>query len=144
MSTIRPLALALLKRKDGRFLLHEAYDRVKDEKFYRPLGGGIEFGEPAKEALEREFLEEIKKEIKVSSKKYVFENIFTFEGVKGHQIILIFESSFTKETDYNQEYEIDESGKIVGKAVWRNLAEIENEEAHLYPLGLNKIFQAQV
>ena len=41
---IRPLAIALIFHED-RLLVMECFDNVKQEIFYRPLGGGIEFSE---------------------------------------------------------------------------------------------------
>ena len=45
--------------KDGKLLVSEAFDKVKNSYFYRCLGGGIEFQETSKDALKREFMEEI-------------------------------------------------------------------------------------
>ncbi len=42
---VRPLAICVFRHHD-RILVMEGYDPVKKEHFYRPLGGGIEFGEP--------------------------------------------------------------------------------------------------
>ena len=84
MSKIRTLALALIKNDKTQYLHHEAYDSIKKEKFYRPLGGGVEFGELGKDALRREFLEEINKEIEVGELLKTFENIFVYEGAEGH------------------------------------------------------------
>ena len=44
MNQIRPVALCVFHH-DKRILVFEGYDKAKDEIFYRPLGGGIEFGE---------------------------------------------------------------------------------------------------
>jgi 8-oxo-dGTP pyrophosphatase MutT (NUDIX family) len=55
---IRPLALAVIRR-DDRILVFEAHDSVKDETFYRLLGGGIEFGDRGEEAIRRELVEEL-------------------------------------------------------------------------------------
>ena len=93
---IRPLAVAIV-RKGSKVLVMPGYDEVKDEHFYRLPGGGIEFGELAEETLRREFMEEIGIEIKVGKKLGVFENIFTFNGYKGHEIIIIYEASLPKE-----------------------------------------------
>lgn len=142
MKTIRPLTLALIKNENNQYLHHEAYDSVSKEKFYRPLGGGIEFGERGEEALKREFLEEINQEIEVGRLLETFENIFVYEGEPGHQIILMYEAKFKDQDSYNKEFEIDESGKIVGKAVWRSVKEIEDERAKLYPVGLSSLIKS--
>ena len=38
---IRPLAICVFRNR-GRILVNESHDPVKDEYFFRPLGGGIE------------------------------------------------------------------------------------------------------
>jgi len=43
MKQIRPIAICAFLR-NNRILVAEGFDPVKDETFYRPLGGGIEFG----------------------------------------------------------------------------------------------------
>jgi|GEM_PF-6087287 NUDIX domain len=55
---IRALALALIWRGD-ELLLMEGDDPAKRQTFYRPLGGGVEFGERARDAVIREFAEEL-------------------------------------------------------------------------------------
>ena len=36
--------MAVIER-DGKILVGEGHDEVKKEAFYRPLGGGVDFGE---------------------------------------------------------------------------------------------------
>ena len=67
------------------------------EKFYRLPGGEIEFGEKAAEALQREIKEEIGVEISVDKKLGVYENIFTFDNQKGHEIMILFEATLPPE-----------------------------------------------
>lgn len=134
---IRPLALAKIQNEKGQFLLLRALDKVKNEIFYRPLGGGIEFQETGREAVEREFLEELGLKIIVGDQVNIFENIFTYEGYKGHEIVFLFEARFMDQSVYNKnELDIVESEKIIGKAVWRSLKEIEAEGAKIYSIGV--------
>ena len=93
---IRPLAVALIKR-NNQVLAVAGYDEIKKEKFYRLPGGGIEFGETSIEALKREIKEEIGADIFIGRKFGVFENIFTFNGQKGHEIIIAYEASLSEE-----------------------------------------------
>jgi len=97
---IRLLALALIKNTQGQFLFHKGHDKVKGEYFYRPLGGGIEFSESGQLALEREIMEELNQEVTISGLKASFENIFTFEGHKEHEIIMLFSADFKNEFVY--------------------------------------------
>ena len=127
---IRPVALGLIQ-KENKILVNEGYDKIKNQKFYRCLGGGIEFQEKSYEALKREFLEEIGKEITVKNFLGISENIFTFEGKKAHELIFFY-SAQLKEEDYQEEYIMDEDGKI-NKAVWIDINEFKNNNLIIYP-----------
>lgn len=59
---IRVIALGLVQQQ-RRLLLHQGFDSIKQQTFYRALGGGVEFGESSAEALQREFHEEIQAEL---------------------------------------------------------------------------------
>jgi len=139
---IRTLALALLKNKKGQMLLHKAYDTSKKETFYRPLGGGIEFHESGKIAIEREIDEELGLKVKVHNLVEVFENIFFYEGRPGHEIVMLFETEFQDLKNYDRtEIDIVESGKVISQAVWRTVEEIQTEGAKLYPSGIEKVLK---
>ncbi|MHB1627876.1 MAG: NUDIX domain-containing protein [Bacilli bacterium] len=56
--TIRPPAICLFQNR-GAILVAEGYDGVKGAHFYRPIGGGIEFGEASSATLVREVKEEL-------------------------------------------------------------------------------------
>lgn len=127
---IRPVTLGLIQ-KENKILVNEGYDKIKDQKFYRCLGGGIEFQEKSYEALKREFLEEIGKEITVKDFLGVSENIFTFEGKKAHELIFFY-SAELKEEDYQEEYIMDENGKV-NKAVWIDINDFKSNKSIIYP-----------
>lgn len=137
---IRPLSLAVLQNHQEQFLFHKGYDRVKKETFYRPLGGGIDFSESGKTAIEREINEELDLEVTVSEMLASFENIFTFDGHPGHEIIMLFATQLKDRSAYDRtELDILESGKVVGQAVWRSLEQIKKEGSKLYPSGIDKV-----
>lgn len=83
--TIRPLALGVPTRGD-EVLLAEHEDPATDERFYRPVGGGIEFGEHSREAVRREFAEELEVTVTEATRLGTFERVFTFDGEPGHEI----------------------------------------------------------
>ena len=99
---IRVIALGLI-RDSERIFLSEGYDPVKQETFYRALGGGVEFGETSHAALEREFQEEIQADL--TNIKYLgcIENLFTFSGRQGHEIIQLYQCDFADSKFYQLE-----------------------------------------
>lgn len=88
---IRPLAVAIIK-KDNKVLALKGFDEKKRELFYRLIGGGIEFGEKGEDTIKREFMEELGFEPINIKYSQTVENIFTFNGHKGHEIVLVYEA----------------------------------------------------
>jgi len=126
---IRPIALGLAV-KNGKVLVSEGYDKIKNQTFYRCLGGGIEFLEKSDEALKREFKEEIGADITVKDFLGLSENIFTFEGKNGHEIIFIY-SVDIKDCDYKEQYTIIDNQNSIAK--WIDINNFKNKEAIVYP-----------
>lgn len=127
---IRPIALGLAI-KNNKLLVSECFDKVKNETFYRCLGGGIEFLEKSEEALKREFLEEINVDITVKDFLGISENIFTYQGKKAHELILFYSIEISDE-NYQEEYKvIDDHGETIAK--WIDINEFKNKNKILYP-----------
>jgi putative intracellular protease/amidase/ADP-ribose pyrophosphatase YjhB (NUDIX family) len=141
---IRPLALAIIRNERGELLLQEGYDSVKKEKFYRPLGGGIDFQETGEAAVVRELEEELGAKAHVSRLVATFENIYEFEGRPGHEIVLLFEAEFDDPSMYEKhEMTVVEGGQVISRAVWRSLEQIRAEQTNLYPEGLDEALTSQ-
>ena len=127
---IRPIALGLAI-KNNKLLVGEGFDNVKNQTFYRCLGGGIEFLEKSSDALRREFSEEIDANIIVKDFLGISENIFTYKGKNAHELILFY-SIDIPDSDYKEEYEInDDCGKY--KAKWIDIDEFKSKNKILYP-----------
>ena len=138
MSQIRPLAICIFRNGD-QILVGEGYDPVKREMFYRPLGGGIEFGERAEAAIQREIREEIGAEVESLQYLFTLENIFTFNGEAGHEIVMVFDGKLAGEEWYARDgiegREFDGFRQAPLKAVWKRIEEF-GAGAPLYPDGL--------
>jgi ADP-ribose pyrophosphatase YjhB (NUDIX family) len=132
--SIRVLALGIIWRGD-ELLLMEGYDPAKRQTFYRPLGGGVEFGEPGRDALIREFNEELGAELANICYLGTLENIFTFDGQPGHEIILLFAAEFADEalSAHDNLGAVEDQERI--PTAWMRLADF-TDETPLYPEGL--------
>lgn len=99
---IRVLALGIIRDGD-RLFISEGYDPAKQQKFYRAMGGGVDFGETSCDALQREFQEEIQAEL--TNIKYLgcIENLFTFNGKQGHEILQVYQCDFVDPKFYQLE-----------------------------------------
>lgn len=127
---IRPIVLGLAI-KDNKLLVSEGFDNVKNQTFYRCLGGGIEFLEKSTDALKREFQEEINIDIAIKNFLGISENIFTYEGKNAHELVLYYNIDIL-DKDYKDEYiVIDDNGQ--SKAVWIDVDEFKNGNKILYP-----------
>jgi ADP-ribose pyrophosphatase YjhB (NUDIX family) len=138
-SHIRPIAICVVRRGEELFVF-EGRDEAKDETFYRPLGGGIEFGEYGVDAVQREMREEIGAEIEHVRYLGTLENIFRLEEEAGHEIVLVYEATFVDPALYRAPELIghEEAGRPF-RALWKPLRDFETGRAPLYPHGLLRL-----
>lgn len=129
---IRVLALGLIRDR-SRIFLSEGYDPVKQQNFYRALGGGIEFGETSHAALQREFQEELQAEITNIHYLSCLENIFTYNGKPGHEILQIYSCDFADPKFYQLEKLTFYEGKRKKTALWVEIARFKSGELNLVP-----------
>ena len=134
-STIRPIAIGIFRRTD-QILVGFANDAFKGERYCRPPGGAIEFGERAAEALRREMREEVHAEIDPPRLRGVLENTFLLEGVPRHEIIFVLDAAFEDSRLYDlEEVPLHEAG-WEGSLKWVSLSEFHAGALPLYPDGL--------
>jgi len=134
MPTIRPIALAVPRRGDDLLVL-EYHDPTKDQNFYRPLGGGIEFGETAESAVRRELREELGVDLLDVRRLGVLENIFHGFGRDGHEIAFVFGCELSDPALYERDFVgeiLDDAGT---KVMWQPLSGVRSDRP-LYPEGL--------
>lgn len=133
---IRPIALCVFRR-ENQILVAEGYDGKKKENYYRPLGGGVVFGEYSWETIRREIKEEIGEEIKNLTFIGQSENVYQYQGSPGHEIIFMFEGEFVNKSTYSKEILLgkEENGEEI-RAVWKPISEFRRKKARLYPEGL--------
>ena len=130
---IRVIVLALI-RDDNRIFVSEGYDRAKQSTFYRALGGGVEFGETSRVALEREFQEEIQAELTNIRYLNCIENLFTFDGRQGHEIIQLYQCDFADPQFYQIEsLTFSETPERKHRALWIDIAKFKSGELRLVP-----------
>ena len=96
---IRTIVLGIFLHED-RLLVFRGDDPSRDVVFYRPLGGGIEFGERSADAFVREMREELGAELTAIRYLGMLENIFTHVGKRGHEIVLLYAARFIDPSFY--------------------------------------------
>jgi len=135
---VRAIAICVFRNAD-RILVAEGFDEIKNQKFYRPLGGTIEFGEYSDETVRRELMEEI--QVEVSDLRYLgtLENIFTFNGEKGHEVVFVYDGKLINTALYEKDVlQGDELGTPFW-AVWFDLRTLGPNSPLLYPTGLAEL-----
>jgi hypothetical protein len=138
LNHIRPIAICLIHHA-GTIL---GYDAVKSQIFYRPLGGTIEFGESSRQAVSCELREEIDAELTNLTYLSTLENIFTYDGRPGHEIVMVYQADLANRGLYEQPLVVghEDSGAPFN-AVWRPLADFAGGQSPLYPDGLLELLK---
>ncbi|SNQ45517.1 NUDIX hydrolase [Frankia canadensis] len=136
---VRPVALAAVRR--GRDLLVAEGVEPTGERFFRPLGGGIEFGERAVAAVRRELREELAVELEQVRLLGVLEDVFDGAGRPCHEIVFVFGAALADPALYQR----DDVGVVLdegSRVSWRSPTDIARDGVPLYPRGLAGLLAA--
>jgi len=129
---IKVKAMCVLEH-DGKFLVSKGYDTVKNESFYRILGGHIDFGESAESGVRREIREELGCELEKLKFLTVLENIFMYNGKSGHEIVFLYSGQLSDKGLYmKQSMSIVEPDKTL-EAFWVSKKDILDNKIRVYP-----------
>jgi len=135
---IRVVAICLFAR-GNQILVAEGYDATKGSPFYRPLGGGVEFGESTQAALMREVREELGQEVKGLRLVGTLENLFELEGIQGHEIVFVYDGEFVDAAVYERDrLDFEEDNGEAVTARWRPLS-FFNAHHRLVPEQLHRL-----
>ena len=119
---------------DGkRVLVGKGRDSIKNEDFYRVLGGSLDFGETVKNGMLREIREELNCEVENLKLVDVVENIFVYEGKRGHEITFLFKGYVRdpKLCEPSTIHIIEDTYEF--DAEWISIDDIVNKKVILYP-----------
>jgi 8-oxo-dGTP pyrophosphatase MutT (NUDIX family) len=140
--TVRAKAVAVVRSAD-RVLVERGYDRVDGSRFYRAIGGHIEFGERAAQTVAREWREEYGLTLADVRPLGVLENLFTYEGRPGHEIVFAFQARVVEPEVYVRDEltGIDPQGNR-HEAVWVSMDDLATGRTPLSPAGLLELLQS--
>ena len=130
---IRVLAICIFLH-GRRILVARGYDATKSQHFLRPIGGEVEFGESAEDALAREVREELGLEIGTLTRLGVLENVFSYDGKPGHEVVFVYDARFCDESVYTRDELPLNEDVWDGAARWADLDALPAEP--LYPDGI--------
>ena len=135
---IRPISV--FYRHHLHILVYQGFDSSKNQTFYRPLGGCIEFEESSLEALHREIKEELQAEIHSPVFLGVLKNRLNYENESGHEIVFVYDAIFSDTSLYsNSELEVNKASNI-HSAVWLPINRLP-QNTRLYPPDLLALIQ---
>ena len=138
---VRPIAISIIRNND-KMLVYERQDDITGERFYRLVGGCIEFGELSNTALKREFKEELSLDIKNTKLISIFESIFTFNYKEMHEIVFLYESEFVDSSIYNEDIINGLEGDRAFNAIWILVSDFLKKKHKIYPEEIVDYLQA--
>jgi len=140
-NTIRVKVMCLFT-KDGKTLGARGYDDIKKQEHFRIIGGSLYFNEKAEDGIRREVKEELNCDIENLELIDVIENLYTYSGNKGHDVVFLYKGDLSNKELYNQEKIIIEEEYDTFEARWIPVQDILSGEAILYPdYDWSKVFK---
>ena len=132
---VRVKAIAIVRRGDA-VLLSFAIDPATGRRYGRFLGGGVEPGERARDAVVREWREELEVELTGVEQRGVVENTFTHDGEVFREVIVVFDAQLADDTLYAREFFPVNERVCDGPAEWVAIERLTGGEIAVYPADL--------
>jgi 8-oxo-dGTP pyrophosphatase MutT (NUDIX family) len=109
-------------------------DSVKGDKYYRPIGGTVEYGETGLQTVKRELMEELNAEIEVIGEPLILENLFTCDGKFGHEIDLVYPARLVEKSFLERKvFPLVEINGEEFQALWVPMADCLSGKLRLVP-----------
>ncbi|QNN51383.1 NUDIX domain-containing protein [Nocardioides mesophilus] len=99
--------------------------------YHRLIGGGVELGEPHRDAIVREVDEELGAKIRDLTFLATFESIFRIDGVLGHEIVFLYGGRLDPHPALSGASLTETDGSVL-PVVWRPIHD-DQESLPLYP-----------
>lgn len=126
----------LLDAGRSRHLVWVSRDETKQPAtFHRLLGGHVEFGEHAADAVVREISEELGAELDEVTLLGVVENVFSYAGTPGHEVVFVYAATVGDGVVPDEGGWFDDGGPI--RVEWRAV-DVETD-VPLYPEGTQSL-----
>ena len=111
-------------------------------EFFRPLGGGIDFGERSPDTVRREIREEIREEI--TNLKYLgtIENLYIRDHLPQHELVLVYEADFVNQALYERSVIQGMEHNELFECEWVPISDFISGQATLFPDGLLDLLTA--
>jgi ADP-ribose pyrophosphatase YjhB (NUDIX family) len=138
---VRAKAVAVIRSGD-RVLVERGVDPADGSRFYRAIGGHIDFGERAARTVAREWKEEYGLTLEDVRLLGVVENLFTYAGRPGHEVVFAFEGRVAEPEVYERdEFEGTDPEGRRHQALWVSLDELAAGDVPLSPAGLLELLR---
>jgi 8-oxo-dGTP pyrophosphatase MutT (NUDIX family) len=132
---IRALALCVFHH-NGKILVNQFRDPVSQQTCFRPIGGGIEFGETSAAAIVREVQEELGLSMTDVRLLGTLESLFVYNGKPGHEIVQVYDARFVDPGVYaHAQIDGHESDGAPFSVRWHDSSSF-SEQTPLVPKGL--------
>ena len=107
--------------------------------FHRLLGGGVELGERSEEAVVREIAEELRATLLEPRLLGVLENVFTYDGEVGHEVVFVYTGRLDEGDVVPPEGGwYDDVGTPMW-VEWRSCGQPDADALPLYPDGVREL-----
>ena len=130
--------------RDGCVPAEEGEEPGSGHRFFRAIGGGVEAGETAAEAVAREWREELGLGVRVAGELGTLDNRFTWQGQARRELVTVFAIALDDPSawpvDAERDCLADDGTRHVAR--WVPLAELELGDRPLYPPGMLALLRA--